>query len=212
MKKKKLNLKLYVITDENLLKDIDIAKAVEDTIKGGATVIQYRAKNKTGKEMFYEALKIKEVCDKYSIPFIINDRLDIALAVKSDGIHLGQDDLPIEEAYKLTKGNYYLGLSTKNLKQVLDANEKEYVDYIGFGSIFPTKTKEDAKLNGLEKLKEVLKISKKPVVAIGGINHSNVEKVLKIGCKNIAVVSAIFKDKNIYENTLKLREIIEKYS
>ena len=210
--KKLLDLRLYVITDENLLKDMDIALAVEEAIKGGATVIQYRAKKKNGREMFYEALKIKEKCERYNIPLIINDRVDIALAVGSDGVHVGQDDLPVEEVYRLTDGKMYIGLSTKNLNQVYEANRIDFVDYIGFGSIFPTSTKEDITLNGLEILEKVVKISNKPVVAIGGINHKNVKDVLKTGCKNIAVVSAVFKDKNIYENTLRLRELIEKFS
>ena len=210
--KKLLDLRLYVITDENLLKDMDIALAVEEAIKGGATVIQYRAKKKNGREMFYEALKIKEKCERYNIPLIINDRVDIALAVGSDGVHVGQDDLPVEEVYRLTDGKMYIGLSTKNLNQVYEANRIDFIDYIGFGSIFPTSTKEDITLNGLEILEKVVKISNKPVVAIGGINHKNVKDVLKTGCKNIAVVSAVFKDKNIYENTLRLRELIEKFS
>ncbi len=209
---KGLDLRLYVITDENLIKGIDIAFAVEEAIKGGATVIQYRAKRKTGKEMFYEALKIKEKCEKYNIPFIINDRLDIALAVNSDGIHVGQDDLPVDKIYRLTKDKLIIGLSTKNLEHVLKANQKKFVDYIGFGSIFPTDTKKDITLNGLKTLEKVVNISNKPVVAIGGINHKNVVDVLKTGCRNIAVISAVFKDKNIYENTAKLRELIEKYS
>lgn len=212
MNKKKLDLRLYVITNEKLIKDLDIAFAVEEAIKGGATVIQYRAKNKTGKEMFYEALKVKEVCDKYNVPLIINDRLDIALAINSDGIHVGQDDLPVKEVYKLTGGDFVIGLSTKNINQVKNANKIDFLDYIGFGSIFPTSTKKDITLNSLKTLEEVIKISNKPVVAIGGINHKNVNDVLRTGCKNIAVISAVFKDKNIYENTLKLRELIEKYS
>ncbi len=211
MERKKLDLTLYVITDENLLKDVDIAFAVEEAIKGGATAIQYRAKNKSGKDMFTEALKLKEVCDKYNIPLFINDRVDIALAVKSDGVHTGQDDLPIDEVYRITEGKYFLGWSTKRIDDVIEANKRDFIDYIGFGSIFPTKTKQDIRLNGLEELEKVLKISNKPVVAIGGINHSNVVDVLKTGCKNIAVVSAVFKDNNIYENTARLREIIEKF-
>ena len=104
----------------------------------------------------------------------------------------------------------FMNIGDKSFEWVFE-NKKEFVNYIGFGSIFPTDTKKDIKLNGLKMLEEVLKISKKPVVAIGGINHKNVEDVLKTGCKNIAVVSAVFKDKNIYENTLRLREIIDRY-
>ncbi|NPA51306.1 MAG: thiamine phosphate synthase [Aquificae bacterium] len=206
---KKIDLSLYAITDEHLLKK-DIEKAVEQAIKGGATVVQYRAKNKETKDMYEEALKIKKICDRYSIPFIINDRIDIALAVDATGVHIGQEDIPVEVARRLLGTNKIIGLSTKNLKQVKEAN-KLPVDYIGFGSIFSTKTKEDVKIAGLEALKKALTLSIQPVVAIGGINHQNIDKVLQTGCKNIAVVSAIFKDKkNITQNTKSLYEKIKK--
>ncbi len=202
--KKNIDFTLYVITDENLIKK-DIGKAVEKAIKGGATIIQYRAKNKTTKQMYKEASEIKKVCDKYSVPLIINDRVDIALAVDADGVHVGQDDMDVEVVRRLIGFNKVLGLSTKNIKQVRQAN-KLPVDYIGFGSVFPTKTKKDAKEAGLENLRKAVEISLVPVVAIGGISEENVEKVLNAGCKNVAVVSAVFKDKNIEENAKKLKE------
>ncbi len=206
---KKIDLSLYVITDENLIKK-DIERAVEKAIKGGATVIQYRAKNKDTKDMYEEAVRIKKVCDRYSVPLIINDRVDIALAVNADGVHLGQEDMPVEVARRIVGNEKIIGLSTKMLEQVKQAN-KLPVDYIGFGSIFPTETKKDVKVSGIEVLKKVLEISIQPVVAIGGINLDNVEEVLQTGCKNIAVVSAVFKDrKNIEENARKLYKIIKK--
>ncbi len=206
---KKIDLSLYVITDENLIKK-DIERAVEKAIKGGATVIQYRAKNKDTKDMYEEAVRIKKVCDRYSVPLIINDRVDIALAVNADGVHLGQEDMPVEVARRIVGNEKIIGLSTKTLEQVKQAN-KLPVDYIGFGSIFPTETKKDVKVSGIEVLKKVLEISIQPVVAIGGINLDNVEEVLQTGCKNIAVVSAVFKDrKNIEENARKLYKIIKK--
>ncbi|NPA54106.1 MAG: thiamine phosphate synthase [Aquificae bacterium] len=200
---KKIDYSLYVITDENLIKK-DIGKAVEKAIKGGATVIQYRAKNKDSRTMYKEASEIKKVCDKYGIPFIVNDRVDIALAVNADGVHVGQEDLDVEVVRRLIGFDKIVGLSTKNLKQVKKANSLP-VDYIGFGSVFPTNTKEDAKLAGIENLKKALEISLIPVVAIGGINHENIDQLIEIGCENIAVVSAVFKEKNIEENTKKLK-------
>ncbi len=206
---KNIDLSLYVITDENLLKK-DIEQAVQQAIEGGATIIQYRAKKKDTKDMYLEAVKIKKICDRYSVPLIINDRIDIALAVDASGVHIGQEDMPVEVARRLLGFNKILGLSTKTLKQVKEANTLP-VDYIGFGSIFPTETKEDAKLAGLEALKKAIEISIQPVVAIGGINHQNIDKVLKTGCTNIAVVSAVFKDrKNINQNTRSLYEKIKK--
>jgi thiamine-phosphate pyrophosphorylase len=207
--KKNLDLSLYVITDENLLKGKNIASAVEQAIKGGATIIQYRAKNKSSMEMYNEAILIKKVCDKYRIPFIINDRVDIALAVNSDGVHVGQDDLQPEVVRRLIGFDKILGYSTKNLIQVEKANYLP-VDYIGFGSIFETKTKKDIVLNSLDELKRALEISIQPVVAIGGINERNINDVLKVGCKNVAVVSAVFKDDNIEDNTRKLKKWLNK--
>ncbi len=204
---KNIKLSLYVITDENLLKKRNLSEAVEETILGGADVIQYRAKNKDSKEMYQEATVIKKVCDKYSKPLIINDRVDIAIAVDADGVHVGQDDLDVEVVRRLIGFNKIVGLSTKNLKQVKEANSLP-VDYIGFGSIFPTETKENVKLAGIENLKKALNISVQPVVAIGGINRENIQQVLDAGCENIAVVSAVFKGKDIKQNTKRLKEII----
>ncbi|WP_029521665.1 thiamine phosphate synthase [Persephonella sp. KM09-Lau-8] len=206
---KELKLSLYVITDEKLLEGKNIAKAVEEAILGGADIIQYRAKNKSSREMYQEATQIKKLCDKYNKPLIINDRVDIALAIDADGVHVGQDDLDVEVVRRLIGFDKILGLSTKNIEQVEEAN-KLPIDYIGFGSIFPTGTKEDAQLAGLEQLKKAIEISIQPVVAIGGINENNLQAVLDIGCENIAVVSAVFKDENIRQNTKRLKDIITK--
>ncbi len=205
---KKVDYSLYVITDENLIKK-DIGKAVEKAIKGGATIVQYRAKNKDSRTMYREASEIKKVCDKYGIPLIVNDRVDIALAVNADGVHVGQEDLDVEVVRRLIGFDKIVGLSTKNLKQVKEANSLP-VDYIGFGSVFPTNTKEDAKLAGIENLKKALEISLVPVVAIGGINHENIDQLIGTGCENIAVVSAVFKGKDIERNAKKLKDKLKK--
>ncbi len=206
---KNIKLSLYVITDEKLLEGKDIGKAVEDAILGGADVIQYRAKNKSSREMYQEAVQIKKICDNYNKPLIINDRVDIALSVNADGVHVGQDDLDVEVVRRLIGFDKIVGLSTKNLKQVEEANRLP-VDYIGFGSIFPTGTKKDAQISGLDQLKKAVEISIQPVVAIGGINEQNIQSVLDTGCENVAVVSAVFRDENIRQNTKRLKEIINK--
>jgi thiamine-phosphate pyrophosphorylase len=208
MNKKDLNLSLYAITDEKLLEGKRIDLAIKEAIEGGATIIQYRAKNKDAREMYKEATIIKKVCDKYGVPFIVNDRVDLALAVNSDGVHVGQEDLHPEVVRRLIGFDKILGYSTKNIEQVIEANSFP-VDYIGFGSIFPTKTKSDVVLNSIETLKKVLEISTQPVVAIGGININNIDQVLDTGCRNIAVVSAIFGDDKIKENAKRLKEKIE---
>ena len=201
---------LYVITDENLIPENKLAEYVEESIKGGAKVIQYRAKEKTSKEMYKEAVLIRKVCSKYNIPFIVNDRVDIALAVNSDGVHIGQEDLDVEVVRRLIGFNKILGLSTKNLEQVVQANYLP-IDYVGFGSVFPTGTKKDVVNVGLDLLKDAVNLSIHPVVAIGGINEKNIQKVLKTGCKHIAVISAVFKNKNVKENTENLSKVIKSY-
>ncbi len=206
---KNIKLSLYVITDEKLLKNKNLSKAIEEAILGGAEIIQYRAKEKNSRDMYQEATVIKKVCDKYGIPLIINDRVDIAMAVDADGVHVGQEDLDVEVVRRLIGFNKIVGLSTKNIKQVKEANNLP-VDYIGFGSIFPTSTKENANLAGIENLKKALEISIQPVVAIGGINENNLQDVLDTGCENVAVVSAVFKNKNIKQNTKRLKDILKK--
>lgn len=199
---------LYVITDEKLLKD-NLIDAVKQAIEGGADIIQYRAKHKDTKDMYEEAIQLKKICDYYRKPLIINDRIDIALAINADGVHIGQEDMPVEVARRILGFDKIIGLSTKNLNQVEEAN-KLPIDYIGFGSIFPTSTKEDAKVAGLEQLKKAMEISLVPIVAIGGINAENIEDVIDTGCENIAVVSAVFKDKNIKQNSKRLKELLNK--
>jgi len=206
---KKIKLSLYVITDENLLKGKEIGKAVEEAILGGADIIQYRAKQKNSRQMYREATIIKKVCDRYKVPLIINDRVDIALSVDADGVHIGQEDLDVEVVRRLVGFDKIVGLSTKNLQQVEEANRLP-VDYIGFGSIFPTGTKKDSHVAGLDSLKKAVELSIQPVVGIGGINEDNLQSVLETGCENIAVVSAVFKNKNIRQNAKRLKEVIVK--
>ncbi|NPA12988.1 MAG: thiamine phosphate synthase [Aquificae bacterium] len=204
---KRLDLSLYLITDEKIPFN-QLLKAVEQALKNGITVLQYRAKEKTSKEMYQEAVALKKLCHRYNVPFIVNDRVDIALSVDADGVHLGQDDLDVEVARGLLGWDKVIGLSTKNIQQVIQANSLP-VDYIGFGSVFPTLTKADAKTVGLEALKEAVKLSIQPVVAIGGINLSNVKDVIKAGSSGVAVVSAILKDiEKVGESTKILKRII----
>ncbi|SMP18724.1 thiamine-phosphate pyrophosphorylase [Desulfurobacterium pacificum] len=205
-----IDFSLYVITDERYLNVFNIYEAVERAIFGGATVIQYRAKRKTAKEMFEEASLVREATKHHDIPFIVNDRLDLALAVEADGVHLGQEDLPIDAARRIAGNHFIIGLSTHNLNEVEEASKEKFVDYIGFGPIFPTTTKENpAPTTGTKLLCEAVKISSLPVVAIGGINESNVDEVLKCKPAGIAVVRAAFESGDPYENVKKLREKIE---
>lgn len=158
-------------------------------MQAGIKWIQYREKNKTKRDMFYEALELRKIAERFGACLIINDYADIAAAVDADGVHLGQEDLPLTEAKKIL-GNRIIGISTHNLEEALDA-EKGGADYIGFGSIFPTTTKDNASVQGLDALKKITDSVKIPVIAIGGIKADNVAHVLKTGCDGIAVSSGL---------------------
>ncbi|WP_456419149.1 thiamine phosphate synthase [Thermovibrio sp.] len=197
---------LYVITDERFLNVFNIYEAVERAIFGGAKVVQYRAKKKTTKEMLEEALLVREATKHHNALFIVNDRLDLALAAEADGVHLGQDDLPVEYAKEIAGEDFIVGLSTHNLEQVKEANRKrEFIDYIGFGPVSPTTTKENPDpVVGVEKLCEAVKIAELPVVAIGGIFKENIKEVAACKPAGIAVVRAAFEKGDPYENVKEL--------
>jgi len=207
----KLDLTLYLITDDGYLADRDWLKAIEDAIKGGVTVVQYRSKSgtKTTREMYEELLQLRELTKKYGVPLIVNDRVDLALAVDADGVHIGQDDLPAEVVRKLLGEEKIIGISTHSLEEVEKANELP-VDYIAFGSIYRTPTKEKPVVVGIEKLKEAKKVAKKPLVAIGGIMPYNVDEVIKAGADGVAVISAILGFKNTFKAAESMKRAIEK--
>lgn len=187
---------LYFITDSKLTKKT-VIDDVKSAIKGGVRVIQYREKDAPTKQMFQEAKEIKELCQKNKVIFLINDRLDIALAVDADGVHIGQDDIPYNTARKLLGKNKIIGVTVHDLKESIDA-EKKGADYIGLSPIFETSTKADAgKACGTGMIKDTVKKIKIPIVAIGGINKSNIGEVLKSGAKNVAIISAILTMDNV---------------
>ncbi len=192
---------LYVITDRKVHSHIEVA---EKALEGGAEVIQYREKNRSGREMYEEARKIREVCDSYGAVFIVNDRLDLAMAVDADGVHLGQEDLPFEVVRELFSG--ILGVSVKTVEQAKKA--EEFADYLGAGAVFPTKTKE-SRVIGIEDLKKIVKSVKVPVVGIGGINAENVVEVVKVGASP-AVVSAVAHAADVRRATEELVRAIKR--
>ena len=197
---------LYVITDERFLNPSNIYQAVERAALAGAKVVQYRAKKKTTREMLKEALLAKEAAKRHGALFIVNDRLDLAMAVGADGVHLGQEDLPVEYAKEIGGPELIVGLSTHNLRQVEEANrKKEFLDYIGFGPVFPTTTKENPDpVTGTELLCRAVELSELPVVAIGGIFKENVAEVASCRPAGIAVVRAVFSSGEPYENVNSL--------
>jgi thiamine-phosphate pyrophosphorylase len=189
---------LCFITDP-LLSDLSFEDMTRKVLNGGIRWVQHRDKYRTRREIYEEALRLRKLTKEFNAVFIVNDYVDIAFCTDADGVHLGQDDLPIREARKIIGKKKIIGISTHNLEQAINA-EKEGANYIGFGPIFKTTTKEAGEPKGTEILKEVKKKVKIPVVAIGGINLENIMSVITTGVDAIAVASAILKgdiDKNI---------------
>lgn len=198
---------LYFITDSNLTKK-NILEDIEAAVRSGVKIIQYREKEKDTKYMIEEATKIKEVCKENNTLFLINDRVDIALAVDADGVHLGREDMPYNIARRLLGKQKIIGLTIHNLEEAIEA-ENIGADYIGVSPIFETKTKPDAgKPSGLQLLIDLKENIKIPYVAIGGINEYNIKNVLDTGTRAVAIISAIITKDNVEKECKKFRRII----
>lgn len=192
----KIDYSLYLVTDRNILKNRDLKDEVENAIKGGVTLVQLREKECGGKDFLKYAVEVKEITDKYDIPLIINDRVDIALAIDAAGVHVGQNDIPAKVVRELIGKNKILGISASNLEEAKKAVE-DGADYLGVGAIYSTSTKKDAKNVKLNMLKEIRDNIKIPIVAIGGIDKNNAKEVIECNIDGIAVVSAILSENNI---------------
>jgi len=196
--KDSVNYSLYLVTDRDVLAGKDIYEAVEESIKGGVTLVQIREKSLSTLEFYDIAVKIKIITDKYKVPLIINDRLDIALAIDAAGVHLGQSDMPASIARSIIGNNKILGISTSTLDEAQKA-EREGADYVGVGAMFPTRTKDDANAVSVHVLKEIKDNVSIPVVAIGGINRKNIDLLKIANIDGIAVVSDILGKECIRE-------------
>jgi len=199
-----IDYKLYVVTEEDMPFD-KLLSIIKQAVNGGASLIQLREKTSEGKIFYKKAVQLKQLLDTLSIPLIINDRVDIALAVDAAGIHLGQSDLPMEAVKKIIPDSMIVGISAHTVEEAILAEEAG-ADYIGVGSVFPTSTKPDAKLlpNGM--LGKIIESVSIPVVAIGGINEKNVSQLKAFELDGIVVVSAITRSddpKSAAERLLK---------
>ncbi|HOL55404.1 MAG TPA: thiamine phosphate synthase [bacterium] len=203
-----MDLKLYVITDEKVGLSRSHSFLAEEALKGGATAIQLRDKEKGGRELYRIGVKIRELTRRYKALFIVNDRLDIAMAVGADGVHLGTEDLPVSVARRIAGKNFIIGASVSSPEEALLA-EKEGADYISAQSIFRTSSKENVKIIGLEGLRSIVNASSLPVIAIGGINKDNVKDVIRNGAKGIAVISAVVSKEDVKKAVEELRESLE---
>ena len=200
-----IDLSLYLVTDNS--EDVDkFLNTIEEAIKGGVTVVQIREKTADTLDFYNLALKVNEITSKYDVPLIVNDRVDIALAIDADGVHVGQSDMPCDVTRKLIGQNKILGVSAATVKEAKKA-ESDGADYIGTGAVFPTTTKDDADSVTKDELTEIVKSIDIPVVAIGGINLDNACELNGTGIAGLSVVSAIMSSDNPKKSSQELLNI-----
>ena len=209
MKCDKKDLLFYAVTDRSWLGSETLGSTVEKALKGGATFVQLREKGLETGKFLEEAKEIKELCKKYHVPFVINDNVDIAMALDAAGVHVGQSDMEAGSVRELIGKNKILGVSAQTVEQAVLA-EKRGADYLGVGAVFHTGSKVDAEDVSYETLKEICEAVSIPVVAIGGISKDNVMKLSGSGICGIAVISAIFAQPDIIKATAELKELTEK--
>ena len=200
---------LYLVTDSGLSRGRPVVRIVEAALRGGVTVVQYRQKAGTTREMIEEARDIRRLCAGAGVPFIVNDRLDVALAVDADGVHVGQDDLPAAIARRLIGPGRILGVSAGSPEEARRA-QAEGADYVGASPVFSTPTKPDAPpalgVQGLRRLAAAVRI---PVVAIGGMNAENAAAMVGAGAAGVAVVSAIVAAEDVEAAARGIRRALE---
>lgn len=203
-----MDYSLYLVTDADLSRGRSELDVVAAAIHGGATMVQYRAKTASTKQMIATALELVELCREQNIPFIVNDRVDVALAVGADGVHVGQNDMPAALARKLIGPGKILGVSVENVAQAQQALA-DGADYLGASPIFATPSKPDAPapigVDGLELLTHNCPL---PIVAIGGINASNAAMMIRAGAAGVAVISAIVSADNVESAAQSLKRVI----
>lgn len=205
--KKKTDYSVYLCTDRDLMSTQTLEEAVEEAIKGGATVIQLREKNCSSKEFYETAVSIKKITEKYNVPLIINDRVDIALAVDAEGVHVGQSDLPAKVVRKIIGKDKIVGVSARSQELAMKAYE-DGADYLGVGAMYATSTKKDAKVITKEELAKIRSSVPIPIVVIGGVNENNVSDFKGTGIDGVAVVSAIIGKPDIEEAARNLKQLV----
>lgn len=201
---------LYLVTDRQWLKSgHSLATAVETALQHGVTCVQLREKDTPYREFLQLAQELKPVCEKYGVPFIINDNVEIALAVDADGVHIGQSDMAIAQARQLLGKDKIIGISAHNVTEALKA-VADGVDYIGCGAVFGSATKTDASFLGVDGLADICRRVSIPVVAIGGISRENTPQLAGTGVDGIAVVSAVLAQDDISAATENMLALVKK--
>ena len=202
---------IYLVTDDGCLQGRALIDCVREALEGGVTLVQYRAKTASSAEMYAEALQLKALCDSFNVPLIINDRLDIAMAVGAAGVHLGQDDLPCAAARKLLGEDYIIGVSAHNPAEAKAALQS-CADYLGCGAVFGTATKADVKKLGTDGLAAICKAKGLPVVGIGGVTADNYREVRAAGGDGAARVSGILAQPDIRTTGRAIAKVSEEFA
>ncbi|MBQ7883491.1 MAG: thiamine phosphate synthase [Phascolarctobacterium sp.] len=204
--KAKIDYSIYLVTDEVALKGRELLPVVEEALQGGVTLLQYRNKNGEGGKLYAEALALKKLCDKYNVPLIIDDRLDIAIAVGAAGVHIGQDDIPCKIARQVLGDDFIIGVSAHNPAEAQQAID-DGADYLGCGAVYATTTKEKVTALGLDGLAAIRKAVQIPMVGIGGVDLTNAKDVLATGVEGIAIVRAILGAQDVTATTQEFVKI-----
>ncbi|VWX29176.1 Thiamine-phosphate synthase [Moraxellaceae bacterium 17A] len=206
--------RLYLVTDRNCLQQQSLEQAVEQAILGGVTLVQLREKAIASKEFYERALRIKAICHHYNVPLLINDRVDIALAVEADGVHIGQSDLPCGVVRQILGKDKIIGVSARTAQQAIQA-QADGADYLGVGAMFATSTKQDAQTVTIASLTQIRQAVTLPIVAIGGINHTTLPALQQAlqaadtSIDGVAVVSAILGQKDVKLASEQLKKMIK---
>lgn len=202
---------IYLVTDDGCLQGRPLLNCVREALEGGVTLVQYRAKTASSAEMYAEALQLKALCDSFNVPLIINDRLDIAMAVGAAGVHLGQDDLPCAAARKILGEDYIIGVSAHNPAEAKAALQSG-ADYLGCGAVFGTATKADVKKLGTEGLTAICREKGLPVVGIGGVTADNYREVRAAGADGAAIVSGILAQPDISATVRAIARVSQEFT
>lgn len=205
----KYDYTLYLVTDRSLMSTATLIEAVEQAILGGCTMIQLREKNISSLDFYRQSVEVKKITEQYHVPFIINDRIDIAIAVNADGVHIGQSDIPAAIVRDLIGTDMLLGVSAASVKEAVQA-ANDGADYLGVGAMFPTGTKTDANYVSIEELKKIRHAVNLPIIAIGGINKGNIKQFHDTGINGLAVVSAIIAQPDIQKTAAEMKSMFYK--
>lgn len=202
---------IYLVTDDGCLQGRALIDCVREALEGGVTLVQYRAKTASSAEMYAEALQMKALCDSFNVPLIINDRLDIAMAVGAAGVHLGQDDLPCAAARRILGEDYLIGVSAHNPAEAKAALQSG-ADYLGCGAVFGTATKADVKKLGTEGLTAICREKGLTVVGIGGVTADNYREVRAAGADGAAIVSGILAQPDISATVRAIAKVSQEFA